>query len=315
MSYMEIIDEPNEFGREVKRCIRKYGYTPEHNYNYFMTGAEGSQKSIFIKTDEGYGVLAEYSSEDEEVQMLSDALAPRDEQVETLHKVLDECFSKLKVKSFAIEQDDKLRNLTLKRFRGNGYRALSPRFSLYWPVFDMGKWTGGEMHGDEWKKLRNLRNRFNKEHRVEVVDSKTVDPEQLKQIVKDWVNRRKLMSVGANRENANMVYDDSYYNMIDSGFKGAKYAKTLVVDGTPSSITVGWEIPNSDNGYYSAIGFCNHMFEGLGEMANLDDLWRLKKDGYNWVDFGGSTMPQLKFKLKFRPHFTYATHTYTIVKK
>ena len=53
----------------------------------------------------------------------------------------------------------------------------------------------------------------------------------------------------------------------------------------------------------------------LCEIANLDNLHRLKESGYKLVDFGGSPMPLLKFKLKFRPHAVYVTHTYAIAKK
>src|SRR3989338_7225793 len=123
------------------------------------------------------------------------------------------------------------------------------------------------------------------------------------------------MSLGANRKDSNFAYSERYLKMIDLGFEGTKFATTMVVDGEPCSITCGWEIPNSDGSYYSAIGISNYSYEGLGEVANLDDLHRLKESGYGLVDLGGSPMPLLKFKLKFRPHFVYVTHTYAIVKK
>ncbi len=312
---MELIGAPEDFGAEAKRCIGKFGYTAEHNYTYFLTAAESGAKNIFLKSDEGYGVLATYRESAGEVVMISDALAPRERQVEVLHAALDTCFSKLPIKKFVVEQGDTLRNRMLKAFESNGYRALHPRFSLYWPVFSMDKWEGNSMPGEEWKKLRNIKNRFYAEHSVEVVDSKSVDKEQLKKIVHDWVERRKLMGLGANRKDSNLAYYERYLKMIDLGFEGTKLAKTMVVDGQPSSITSGWEIPNSGSSYYSAIGICNYSFEGLGEMANLDDLYRLKDHGYGTVDFGGSPMPLLKFKLKFRPHAVYITHTYAIVKK
>ena len=312
---MELIDAPENFGEEAKRCISKFGYTPEHNYTYFLTTAEQGAKNIFLKSDGGYGILANYRESVGEVAMISEAIAPREKQVEVLREALDACFSKLKIKKFVVEQDDALRAKTLELFEGNGYTALQPRFSLYWPVFNMEKWGGDAMSGDDWKKLRNIKNRFYSEHSVDVVDSRTVGKEELKKIVNEWVERRKLMSLGANRRDSNMAYYDRYLKMIDFGFEGIKFAKTMVVDGEPCSITAGWEIPNSDGSYYSAMGICNYSFGGLGEVANLDDLYRLKESGYSLVDFGGSPIPLLKFKLKFRPHFVYVTHTYAIVKK
>lgn len=311
---MELLLEPEKSGEVIKRCISRFGYTPEHNYLYFLTSAEFGSKNIFLKSNDGYGVLAAYKEKAAEITMISDALAPRGEQVEVLHDALDTCFSKLSVKKFVVEQDDALRQKTLKELANNGYRALLPRYSLYWPLFDMEKWDGNDMHGEDWKKLRNIRNRFYNEHSVEVADSKSVDKEQLKKIVHDWVERRRLMGLGTNRKDSNLAYSERYINMIELGFEGTKFAKTLVVDGEPCTITSGWEIPNSDSAYYSAIGISNYGFEGLSEIANLDDLYRLKENGYSTVDFGGSPMPLLKFKLKFRPHAVYVTHTYAIVK-
>ncbi len=312
---MEFVETPEESGDEIKRCISKFGYAPEHNYVYFLTAADNGARNIFLKSDEGFGIFANYRERTKEVVMVSEALAPRERQVEVLREALDLCFSQLKIRKFVVEQDDALRATTLKSFEGNGYAALQPRFSLYWPVFNMEKWHGDDMAGDYWKKLRNIKNRFYGEHSVDVVDSKTVNRVKLKKIVDEWVERRKLMSLGADRRDSNLAYYERYRKLIDLGFEGTKFAKTLVVDGQPCTITAGWEIPNSDSAYYSAIGISNYGFEGLSEIANLDDLHRLKEKGYGLVDFGGSPMPLLKFKLKFRPHFVYVTHTYAIVKK
>ena len=312
---MELIENPEQSGDEIKRCIAKFGYTPEHNYAYFSTTAEQGARNIFLKSPEGYGVLANYREKAGEVCMISEALAPREKQVEVLHDALDACFARLSIKKFVVEHDDSLRAETMKAFQSNGYAALKPRYSLYWPVFRMKQWDGNAMHGEDWKKLRNLKNRFYSEHSVEVVDSKTVDKAKLKGIITDWVQRRQLMAQGADRKDSNLAYYERYNNMVDFGFEDMKFAKTLVVDGEPCTITAGWEIPNAEESYYSAIGISNYRHEGLSEIANLDDLNRLKENGYSVVDFGGSPMPWLKFKLKFRPHYVYVTHTYAIVKK
>lgn len=311
---MEIAFSKESFSEEAKKCIARHGRTPEHNYTYFLSTAEGAQ-SIFLQSKEGYGALANYREKAGEAVMISEALAPREKQVEFLHEALDKCFSQLLIKKFVVEQDEALKEETLKSLGKSGYRATSPRYALYWPVFRMNEWAGDAMQGEDWKKLRNIKNRFYSEHKVEVVDSATIDPEKLKKIVNDWVERRKLLGLGTDRKDSNLAYHQRYLDMIDLKFEGTKMAKTFVVDGEPCTITAGWEVPNNPGSYYSAIGISNYRFEGLGEMANLDDLTRLKKEGYKLVDFGGSPMPLLKFKLKFRPHFVYVTQTYAIVKK
>lgn len=311
---MEIIDGPG-LEAEAEECIKRFGYAPEHNLPYFLTSAEKGFRNILLKSGEGYGFFGTLSESLGEIAMVSEALAPREKQVEVLHEALDTCFGKLGVSKLVVEQDEALRAATRETLAGKGYAALKPRYVLYWPVFDMERWNGDKMAGEEWKKLRNIKNRFYSGHKVEMVNSTAVDREKLRRIVLEWVERRKLMSLGASRKDSNMAYYDRYMQMIEMGFPGTSFAKTLLVDGEPCTITAGWEVPNSDRSYYSAIGLSNYRFEGLGEAANLEDLRMLKEAGYRLVDFGGSPMPLLKFKLKFRPHAVYATHTYAIVRK
>jgi len=311
---MELIEAEADGGKAVRDCIRRFGHSPEHNYTYFLTVAEGYAKNFLLKASDGYGVLINHSRSLGTTTMVAEALAPREKQVEVVKEALEFCFEKLNAKKFVIEQDDALKEETRKAIAGK-YRALPVRYSLFWPVFDMESWAGDSMAGEEWKKLRNLRNKFYREHSVEVVESSSVGKAELKQVVRDWAERRKLLSMGADRKDSNFAYDESYFKIIDEGFTDVTFAKTLVVDGKSCTITAGWEIPNSDKAYYSSMGLCNYSVEGLGEIANLDDLCRLKEAGYKTVDFGGSPMPLLKFKLKFRPHAVYVTHVYAIAKK
>lgn len=312
---MELIWNPEERIDEVKRCIDRFGYTAEHNYRYFLSTAELGAKNFFLKSDEGYGILAHYREKTQEAIMLSEPLAPEGCRVSLLHDALDTCFAELKIKKFIVEQNEALRGETLKTLADKGYKALGTLYSLYWPVFIMERWTGERMEGAEWKKLRNIKNRFYASHSVEIVDSRAVDKEKLKSIVNKWVNQRGALARDANRKDSNFVYSEQYLNMIDAGFDGLKYAKTFIVDGEPCTITAGWDIPNSDNGYYSSFGVCTYDFQDIFEIANIEDLCSLKRKGYKLVEFGGSTFPLLRFKLKFKPYFTYITHTYTIVRK
>ena len=73
-------------------------------------------------------------------------------------------------------------------------------------------------------------------------------------------------------------------------------------------------IPNS-KGYYSNMGILNYKYDGLGELSNWDDLCFLKKQGYEFVDFGGSDDRILEFKKKFKPHKVYKTYIFSIVRK
>ncbi len=309
---IEIIENPWQREAEVKRCIEEFGHTSEHSYAYFLARAENDGKCLFLKSPEGFGILAHYAEGPMELVMLSEALAPKENRGELLHSALNAAFKNLKIRKFVVEQTEGSRNTTLEMLRGNGYRALSPRYTLYWPMFDMRRWQGDELIGAEWKKLRNIRNRFQSEHSIEIKDGKNFDKDVLKGIVKDWTERRKILSTGVDRKDSNTTLYQQYIKMIDLSFEGFKHAKVMLVDGVPSAITAGWEIPNSDKGFYSSVGICNYKYEGMFEIANMDDLCYLKARGYKLVDFGGSPMPLLNFKLKFKPNFIYTTHTYAI---
>ena len=93
-------------------------------------------------------------------------------------------------------------------------------------------------------------------------------------------------------------YTEMYLNFIKNDFEGTDMARSVVVNNEPCTITAGWKIPNSNN-YYSAIGLYNYKYGGLGEIANIDDLTQIKKEKYEYADFGDSTESLLQFKKKF----------------
>ena len=88
--------------------------------------------------------------------------------------------------------------------------------------------------------------------------------------------------------------------------------KTMYANGKPCTITAGWKMPNTKN-YYSSIGILDYSYWDLGEIANIDDLNRLKKEGYEYADFGGSEKALLSFKRKFKPEKIYKTYVFSIV--
>ena len=105
-----------------------------------------------------------------------------------------------------------------------------------------------------------------------------------------------------------------YVKFIKSDFEGTDMSSTMVVNGEPCCITAGWRIPNTNN-FYSAIGLYNYKYEGLGEVANIDDLTQIKKAGYGYADFGDSTESLLQFKKKFGPESFYRTYWFHIVRR
>lgn len=311
---MEIVQNPELHAEEIKQCISKFGYSPEHNYYYFIAGAEQGGKCLFLKTRDGYGALANYREQIGELKILAEMLAPPEKQIEVLKELLVDSFKELPVRKFVIEQDSNLMQRSKLEIKKLGFRPLKPRYVLYWPVFDMQKWDPG-LQGSVWKNLRNLKNRFYKENQVKVQDSHELGVPALIAIVERWIQRRQLLGMEFNRKDSNVIYSEQYINLIKLGLENLKLAKSLVVNGVPRTITAGWEVPNVEGYYYSSVGICDYSCEGIFEAANIDDLCRLKELGYRYVDFGASPMPLLKFKLKFKPSFVHITHTYAIEKK
>jgi hypothetical protein len=310
------IDALNDVKKDaalISRVIERYGSSPEHNFGCYLTFEDKHHQDIFLKAN-GYGILTYANTADGEWSMVGNPLAPEEKRVELLASAVEYALARSDCKKFVVELKPGVIE-ALRLALGDKYTVHDPRFVLYWPVFDMNDWEGDRLRGGAWKKIRNLINRVRRFHRIRVVDSAGIHKEKLKEVVHSWEQHRKRLGYGVNRKDNNSTEAESYIKMIDMDFYDAKYAKTVLVDGVPRSITVGWDIPNSNRAYYSSVGIYSYGFEGLGEYTNWDDLRRLKGAGYNHVDFGGSPKPLLQFKQKFKPQTVYQTHTCSITRR
>ncbi len=299
---MERIDNIWKNRKIIENSIKKHGNDAEHNFFHYMDAETKSRKNVFFLFDNDMGILAQNS--DDKWFIFSEILAPEDMKIEIFFRFLDHIFGN-GAKKAEIEAGEELRKNIRKKLKKSEYRDCRANYEYFWPVFDMEKWDGDKLEGKKWKKLRNIKNVFYKNHRVEVKDAKEIQKEKIKAIVKEWVKRR------GGRDRA--LYE-RYIKLIDNNFDGCDSARTMVIDNEPCAITAGWKIPNT-NDYYSGIGILNYRFNGLGEIANLDDLVFLKEQGFNHVNFGGSDKILLEFKKKFKPSFVYKTYAFSIVKR
>lgn len=290
----------------INQAIKKYGHCVEHNYHHYKYCEGDGEKNYFFKLGNKKGILSSFD-EKEDIWYLfpSGILAPEEERFEIFSQLMDHAFEKQKVSKMCVEVNQDFRKEIIKKLRScDKYRACKSYEILYWPMYKM-KNFDPNLRGKNWKKLRNIKNRFYKKHKVKIVDSKTVDKQELKKVLNSWLKKR----------NANDHVDKYYYeNMIDNNFKGTDMAKTIIVDGKPSSITAGWKVPNTNN-YYSHVGILDYSYPGLGEVANIEDLRFLKKKNYDYADFGGSDKVLLYFKKKFKPESVYKTYLFSIVQK
>lgn len=303
---MGIILDIDKEKQLIQKSIKKYGFLPEHNYHYYKYLQTGSRKNIFFSFEKNMGIMARCMQKTNIWSMISEPLAPKQKRIEVLFRAIDYVLGKAKGKKFHVELAKEPMNEVLAYLKtSKKYRACPVNYILYWPVFDMRKWDGDKLKGKIWKKIRNIRNNFYRHHRLRARHPACFSREQLKEIVINWVRRRNGL------DKANYQF---YYNLIDNNFEGTDFARTLVIDGKPSTIAAGWRIPNSNN-YYSDTGVYNYMSSYIGEISYLDELRQLKRAGYGFADFGGSDRAMLTFKKKFKPSYIYKTYAFSIVRK
>ena len=284
----------------ISDSIRKYGHAPEHNFWYFHN-LNKDNKCLYFRFQNNKGIMAQIYKNGS-CEMISEVLSPNNEKLEIFEEFLDYIFSKMKLKKVFVFIPTDFKNRIEIMAQKNKYH-LSKSRKYYSPIFNL-KNFDEKLGGKLWKKIRNIRNGFYKKNKVEVIPSRNIKKKQLKNIVLQWNKNKKWEG---------KVDILMYLNFIENDFIGTKYARTLVVNGEPSTITAGWNIPNT-NVSYSAIGIHNYKHKNLGEIANLDDLLYLKKTGYENANFGTSDKSLLAFKKKFIPESILESHYFSIRK-
>ena len=177
-------------------------------------------------------------------------------------------------------------------------------YSLHWPVYNLDN-LDGQLSGKQWKKLRNINNRFYNRYTVEIKNSRKIDKNILKSVLLSWTKKR------FKRDRANFDY---YLNIIKNNFEGIDMLRAISLNGEVCSFSGGWMVPNSENFYY-AIGIFNYNHKNLGDFVNLNDLLYIKKCGYRYIDLGGSDKATIIFKKKFNPVKIYKTYFYSVSRK
>ncbi len=300
---MKRYDDVIKHRKEIENSIKKYGCFAEHNLAHYLY-SEGLGKNVFFDFGTGKGVLTMFYKGSNSWGLFTNGmLAPKNDRLGILLETANYILKKKKGRKFVVEVSEDLRKEILGKLQSSKrLRACGCNYVLYWPMYNMELWDP-KLRGSRWKKLRNIKNRFLRKNTVKVVDSIKVPKERLKEIVAKWLVKR---------QKNDKVDKDYYYKIIENDFNGMDMAKTMYVNGKPCTITAGWKVPNTKN-YYSSIGIFDYSCQGLGEIANIDDLTRLKKQGYEYVDFGGSEKNLLSFKMKFRPERIYKTYVFSIV--
>jgi|TARA_B100001971_G_scaffold200369_1_gene211934 hypothetical protein len=301
---MDIIEDFDSNKKEITNYIKKYGSCREHNFWFFYNQQTNYVKNYFFKFKDGGIISNKYKSGTWEI--IGDMFGNGRKNIELFKDFLDYVLlTKKDKKVFTFVPEKFYNEINAMVEESDSYRITKTPDVYCTPVFDMKKWDE-HLNGKEFKKLRNIKNKLLKSHNVEITPSKEIEKKKLMEVVHRW--RKSRPKIEKN------YYTEMYLNFIKNDFEGTDIARSVVVDNEPCTITAGWKIPNSKN-YYSAVGLYNYQHEGLGEIANIDDLTQIKKKKFEFADFGDSSESLLQFKKKFKPDSFYKTYWFYIVRK
>ncbi len=288
----------------IEEAIRKFGYAPEHNFDWYRFYTDDGERDVFAAGDHGEGLLTMTS--DGEARVFSGPVASPGRRVFLLAEYIGQIFREMPdIKKVWLELETSLRKELLRALPERAH-ANPINYTLVWPVMNM-KTFDITLPGKHYKFLRKERNGFYRDHTVTVADAKKFeDKKSLRAIIDVWKKKRKVHD---------RAYCAEYYHVIDGNFEGTSTARVFIVDGKAVGINAGWMIPNSDR-FYGAIGIHDYSMPNLGAMLYLEDLAWLKSHGYGEVDMGGvEEGGGLEFKKEFMPESFYKTHVFSVVRR
>lgn len=296
--------------KDIAKCkskiissINRYGFLPEHNYHHYLCKQTANKRCIFFDFGKGKGVMAIFNIKSNVWYVANGILAPANEIADIFLKFADYALLKKKSKKISVEAGEDIKSEIVKCLEGSKYK-VSMNYALYWPVYNVGEWDE-KLSGKQWKKFRNIMNRFRNNFSIKVNDPKKTDKNALRSVLFSWLKRRHP------RDRVDRSY---YLNLIENNFRGFDMTRALSINNEICSISAGWKIPNSDDFYYG-IGIFNYKYKDMGDFINLEDMMHLKKLGYKNIDLGGSDKAILNFKMKFKPEKIYKTCIFSVSRK
>lgn len=307
MSNIKIYEDIEGERDRIQKCINKYGWTSDHNLDWFLDSDVSQNRGIhnFVEFSDGSGLLA--SKYKNEWRIWSDPLTTKEKAAE---KIIEFSKSILEDEIKEIWCDyvtDHIRPSLL----GVGKLKINDiYFSLLYLVLNMEKYDLS-LPGGHLKDVRNAKNKFYREHKVEVLDAKNADKEEMYKIIDNW----KINAV--KKQGLDSVYDNWYRNAINNKFKGFESARLLKVDDKAIGINGGYEVVNNKKRFAGIIGIHNYSHKDLGTILWLEDLEWIKKNSYREVDMQGweENDPALKFEMRLGAKVERKTNTFSIVKK
>jgi len=273
---MIFFDDTSQERPRIEKCIKKFGYAPEHNFEWYQCQPKNLEKNVFVEFKDGSGLLTIETPDKKESCVFSDPIAPPLRRSKILIEYLNKSFKSKRILKAKLELENELYKIFIKDLPKN-IKAMRIRYTLTWPIYELDDFEPA-LSGNRWKSLRKIKNRFYKEHSVEILDAKKYENKKdLHDIIDVW---RK------NRGGKDRAYHHEYHELIEKNFSGTTEARVFLANGIARGINAGWLIPNSDK-FYGAIGIHDYSLPGLGDTLYLEDLAWLKSKGYKQVNMGG----------------------------
>lgn len=299
MKFYENIEAERD---RIQSCIKKFGHTSDHNLDWWVCGTISSDDvATFVQWPDGSGLLA-YRSKNE-WRIWSDPVSKEENIVRMIEGFGSEVF---KDKNIEVLWCGDVSNKIYPELRNRKLLKVNDiYYSLSWPVLDMLKYDTS-LSGGHFKGMRNAKNKFYREHKVEIVQADKIEKNLLHAIVDEWKN----VALKKQKED---VYDLKYHKTIDNTFRGFLMARVMVVDGRPVGFNAGYEAVNSPGRFAGIIGINDYSINDLGLILWLEDLEWIKNAGYKELDMQGDEGGGLNFKMQFGPEIERKTDTFSIL--
>ena len=299
MNFYENIEAERE---RIQRCISKYGHTSDHNLDWYSDSIiEVEAEPVFVEFDDGTGLLTHRDSD--KWRIWSDPLSQESDMADRIGEFAVGVFKDEKIKE--VWCDDVSDKIYPELKKNQSLKLNDPYYHLFWPVLDMAKYNPA-LPGGHFKETRNAKNKFYREHKLDVVKTSDLSKENLLKIVDDWFKE-------VSKKQKEDVYDLRYRLLIKNNFRGFTTARVLVADGKPVGFNAGYEVVNRPGRFAGVIGIHDYSIKDLGTILWLEDLGWIKNSGYKELDMQGNEYEwELKQKTQCGAVIERKTDTFSI---
>lgn len=302
MEFYENIEAERD---RIEASIKKFGHTSDHNLDWWACSAINPESlPVFIQWPDGSGLLAHHSKN--EWRIWSDPVSTEGDMAGRIEEFALEIF---KDKNIEVLWCGDVADSIYPKLKNNPNLKLNDiYYHLFWPVLDMSKYDPS-LSGGHFKRIRNAKNKFYREHKVKVLKTSELAQSDLLRIVDDWFKE----VIKKQKED---VYDLRYRLTIKNNFRGFLTARVMIVDGRPVGLNAGYEVPNHAGRFTSVIGMHDYSIKDLGVALYLEDLDWVKNADYNEFDLQGTEYEwEIRVKTQYGAVVERKTDTFSISKK